>query len=99
MRTVLTIDHQEFILPHSANVAAVIKALSGAVRVEWDYKSWDSGKDREYFVEKPVELSIKQVPKSCFKLRSGAIAPAEFDSSQPKLNGARRPLLLLKGGR
>jgi hypothetical protein len=34
MKTVLTIDQQEFVLPHGANVAAVIKALSGAVRVE-----------------------------------------------------------------
>jgi len=97
MKTLLTINHQKFVLPNGANVAAAVKALSGAVAVQWDYDSHKSGEEDTFFVEKPIELSIKQVPDSCFKLRPGEVAPAEFNAR--KLRGGRQPLLLKDGGR
>lgn len=95
MRTVLAINNfHEFVLPRGVNVGALVKALTGAVKVDWDYET--KGEQREYFVERPIEITVKQVPEHCFKLKPGETAPAEFEPR--KLNGSRPRQLLLKQG-
>lgn len=95
MKTLIEIDTLEIVLPASVNLGAIVKALSGAVRVAWDYHAVTPHGVKEYFIDGPVEIRISQVPDNRFKQRPGEANQAQREPKQ--LNGIKRAQLPWKG--
>ena len=60
MKTILSIGHRHYLLPDSANVNTILKALSAARELD---RRWDSTSNRERYTLAPdaVDVSIKMI--------------------------------------
>lgn len=96
MKTLVTIDHSVHVVLPKGDASAVIKALSGAIRVSQDF---DTPRDRrEWEVEEPIEINVQQVPDSRFKSKARPLDAAVYVSpARRAINGARRQLFLGEG--
>ena len=58
MKTILTIGHAHYVLPASANVNVIMKALSGAVQVD---DRWNDGETFYHPMDRSVRVKAELV--------------------------------------
>lgn len=64
MPTILSFNHQHYLVPDSVNVSTLLKSLAGLKRMEYDYKPDARGRNRDvYFPDesRTTELTVKVV--------------------------------------